>query len=808
MIVLAPTVLSVDTVEGALIAGQTLIINGTLLDEWGMPLLDSEGTASGGVIHLYIDGNDVGSTWATLSNGSTGAYSIIYTLPQATDAGGHSLEVRFLGGYLWVDPVGAGDSVNPEYYLPSNATAAFNATQPTHITILAGGGPIDREELISVTGVLLDSVDRPVDNMTISIYLDGVFLTNVTTNENGTFNVFYPVPADMTLGPVTMDVEYAGAAFYLPSSANVDWQVYSSVNVGITPPDAVAIDDTVTITGTVRDNLPAGWIPGHNVDIRIDGMLIGNASTDENGIWSLNWTIPSSMTLGSHLIEVYAPAQGWYRSGEANETLWVAHHSAITLSAANGGDATRQFDWQITGRLYDSDVVGLPGIEGATVQVALDGASIATLTTDENGNFTLSIPVELSSTRGDHVVTVLYAGDSSWLGSERNITVTTWADVNIQITFVSDNAIRSDSTHPVRIEGRIDEVGGSGNSLTGLTLVLMTGNTTLPTSNLVWDNQTGGFVIEFTADRYISPGDLTLELSSEQDNVRYLNSGNASAELFLRVRATFEVEYDIVAWGGHSINGSVTVRDYFTSQIIPDIAIEAHLRNESQIDPFEMYLSGFTNAGGIWEFEFSVPESLPPLSDQDHWGTLYLQFNSSSAELSEDSRQNLARDLYALEYEAQSQVDDSVSYWVYAIVAAIVAAAAAGAWILYVRRRETIDELAEIFSYTAELLAAGDAIREAIFNCYEELCGVLMSHGHLRRDFETVREFEMAIRKAMPTISDEALTAIDNMFEIARYSRHELGESHRSQAVAALQRAIAEIQNASQMPAAAAPPPA
>ena len=131
--------------------------------------------------------------------------------------------------------------------------------------------------------------------------------------------------------------------------------------------------------------------------------------------------------------------------------------------------------------------------------------------------------------------------------------------------------------------------------------------------------------------------------------------------MFLRVRATFDVEYDEVAWGGHSINGSVTVRDYYTSQIIPDIAIEAPLRNESQVDAFEMFLSGYTDAGGVWEFEFSVPESLPPLSDQDHWGTLYLQFNSSSAELSEESRQNLARDLYALEYEAQSEVSDSVS---------------------------------------------------------------------------------------------------------------------------------------------------
>ena len=44
------------------------------------------------------------------------------------------------------------------------------------------------------------------------------------------------------------------------------------------------------------------------------------------------------------------------------------------------------------------------------------------------------------------------------------------------------------------------------------------------------------------------------------------------------------------------------------------------------------------------------------------------------------------------------------------------------------------------------------------------------------------------------------------MFEVARYSRQELGDSHRNQATMALQRAIAEIQNATQMPANAAPP--
>ena len=69
-------------------------------------------------------------------------------------------------------------------------------------------------------------------------------------------------------------------------------------------------------------------------------------------------------------------------------------------------------------------------------------------------------------------------------------------------------------------------------------------------------------------------------------------------------------------------------------------------------------------------------------------------------------------------------------------------------------------------------------MREAIFNCYEGLCSILMSRGFLRRDFETVREFEMAIRSALP-ISEQSLLSLDRIFEEARYSSHILGEPHR-----------------------------
>ena len=126
----------------------------------------------------------------------------------------------------------------------------------------------------------------------------------------------------------------------------------------------------------------------------------------------------------------------------------------------------------------------------------------------------------------------------------------------------------------------------------------------------------------------------------------------------------------------------------------------------------------------------------------------------------------------------------------------ILTALVAGGVVMY-RRKKVADDLlkdaAEVFAYTAELLAAGDAVREAIFTCYQDLCGLLQQRGFLRRDFETVREFEFAIRQALQGVSEDALTALDNTFEMARYSREEMGAQHQEVAVQALTRMSGEI---------------
>ena len=212
-------------------------------------------------------------------------------------------------------------------------------------------------------------------------------------------------------------------------------------------------------------------------------------------------------------------------------------------------------------------------------------------------------------------------------------------------------------------------------------------------------------------------------------------------------------------------------------------------------------LQPLTNADGVAEFDFN---SDPPFGDSSQeWGRLSLEILINDPRLSQQTLDDFAlnsEDSTALSYEFQEEASQ-IPAWAYVLTLLVIAIAGAGV-VLYRRRKsnELLEEAAEILAYTAELLAAGDSIREAIFTCYQNLCATFQEHGFLRRDFETVREFEMAIRQAMPQISEEALQALDNMFEQARYSRDEMGEQHKAAAHQALERMGQEISSLAAIP--------
>ena len=733
VVILAPTVITIDSVEGDLVAGQDIWINCTLLDEWGS-VLKTNGVPSSGILRLSIDGNDTGAYIE--SNATTGAYSMMYTMPSDTSAGSHMATVFFRGGFMWVDPIGQGDSTNPEYYLNSSSDYLVNISVPTKIVLIGGGTDVDREGLLVIDGVLFDVVDNPLGNQTLEVWFDNNFLTNVSTDSLGAFQIFFPVPTDSPLGTQTMDVRFTGSTFYLPSEANTTWDVYSAVNIDLILPLEIAINDELTIHGTVRDNLPEGWIFNHSLEVRFNGTLLGTVYSDANGEWFIDWTIPENIGLGSHPIEIYSPAQGWYRESGANGTIWVAHHAELIISSDDYGEATRGTFWNVSGRLYDSDAPGLPGIAGRSVDILLDGVFVDTVSTDAFGEFELLIPVSMMSARGEHTLTAHYAGESSWIATNATHTLTTLSDIEWELVENENIIIRSSSSHPIIIEGRILEVGGSENPVDLLDMIVYWNQSDLSVSDRVVWLPDGSFTLQFTAPQFMDSGEITLTVRALENESRYFNGGQINTSIFVVIPVDFETGVETVPYNGDRVVAWVKATAKDTQLPASDIAVTAVLYNDSL--GLSRTLTGRTGDNGSFWFEFVSVPPMAPYGDGVTYGDLYVQINSTVQKVAEDDRARLevTMDVKVL---SATVLDDGTKNWIYA--GSISAILSIFAFAVYWRRRKqtALSELADVFAYTAELLAAGDETREAIFNCYESLCAILMRHRFLRRDFETVR---------------------------------------------------------------------
>ena len=213
----------------------------------------------------------------------------------------------------------------------------------------------------------------------------------------------------MPLGPRIVKIIFEGEEFILSSNSSSVFIVFSSTEVSISEPSAVAVGDNLLLQGTVKDNLPDGYLSNHSLEIFIDGVLIGITSSDENGDWSLTWEV-EFLDVGVHTITVKAPQQGYYREGVAESNLTIAYHSGISLQVESS-IVTRGGQWNFTGRLYDADSDGLPGLVNREIIIYLDGEEIGRTTTMANGFYEFDHVLGYSVQRGQHDVLVEFSGD-------------------------------------------------------------------------------------------------------------------------------------------------------------------------------------------------------------------------------------------------------------------------------------------------------------------------------------------------------------------------------------------------------------
>jgi hypothetical protein len=363
----------------------------------------------------------------------------------------------------------------------------------------------------------------------------------------------------------------------------------------------------------------------------------------------------------------------------------------------------------------------------------------------------------------------------------------------------SSESVRSDPSNPIRLTGSVSEVGGIGEVFEDIVVYVGNGSNCVNNfegavcfDEVTVDWNVGNFSIQATSPFTMQPGAQFISLDVPRDSSRYINAASQAHSIYIKVNADIEIYVDKIEENqDEKVDGRVTVTAVDTQAGLAGIAVEYYLYAENGTQLAAM--TSLTDDEGISSFEFNND---PPYGDASVFGQVRLDIIITDPRLSEQTLaefESIRQAGFTPSYEFEAEASE-VSPWTYVALVFIAAAVALGT-VLYRQRRqnELLSEMTEVFEYTAELLAAGDAIREAIFNCYQNLCSTLQTRGLLRRDFETVREFEVAIRQATPGISDEALDSLDNMFEMARYSREELGPSHQQSAQGALDKMITEL---------------
>lgn len=795
VVILAPTVIEISAVTGTGIAGETITIAGTLLDEHGQLLVESDAPTPG-VVRLSIDGVSMGPEYTVLTNQTSGEWTITIPIPIDVEFGSHNATVDFLGGFTWVDPMGQGDSLNPEFYLPSTSTVEYNATQTSQVIIVTPPTTVDRNDLLLIEGRITDGIGRVLPGRAVSISIEGTFVTDSVADSEGNFSVYLPIPADMELGPRVVRAAFLGEVFVLPSNGSTVFTVYAPTIITLNPLAPVAVGDLITIRGKVTDNLPGGDLENHTVEVAVDGAFIGATLTGQNGTWSLTWTIPETLSVGNHSIEAIAPQQGFYRQSSVGGTLAIAYHTEISLEISQPS-VTRGEAWTITGRLYDADTVGSPGLVGRSINVELDGADAMTVITGTSGLFSFELPADSSIARGEHQIAVKFQGEELYLPTIANSSVLVRANIDVQVIWSDASVIRSDQNNPIRIEGRIVEVGGDSEIVSDIEVTLSWNGQSRPAS-VTWDEVTGHFEIEAPSLEFYPPGDLEMTIAAAPPTPSYLNEGSTNHTILMKVPVFFSFDPPsfVIYEGDRVMQGWTTVIAQDTNAPVEGVAITAMLVNETGMI---FAMTKTTDGDGVADYTFLTESPVPAFSDSRHWGDLTIEFSTDSEIIDPQDRIWLTVAHGGLNVTYFVEEDPILTQQTIAISGLVLIVAIAATVLLRRRRSKRLREFSNIFGYAAELLAAGDEIRQAIFTCYEGLVTVLQRRGFLRRDFETVREFEVAIRQALP-IREEALVSLDRVFEEARYSSHELGESERERAKAALADVLRAIDELREIP--------
>jgi len=253
-------------------------------------------------------------------------------------------------------------------------------------------------------------------------------LTVTRTDHDGRVNATISFPVGFPAGPTAIeaafDPEAADSGLYLPSRSSLLIQVSyhpTSLEAAIYPKNARPLD-TVQVTGRLSSVPENESLESRMIMIYFDSAFVGNTTTNSTGQFHFGFSIPLSVSSGSHNVTVAFAAIG---DGCAPSNATLPLNIGLLEARVNfSADRTSLFSgMSIT-------IQGTVTLANGTVwkygqaKVYLDGSFSATEMPNAEGVFSSTIQLPIGTNLGWHLLKVKYTPDESSIsGSEATVPV-------------------------------------------------------------------------------------------------------------------------------------------------------------------------------------------------------------------------------------------------------------------------------------------------------------------------------------------------------------------------------------------------
>ncbi len=210
-------------------------------------------------------------------------------------------------------------AVAAQFLTSSPVLAASKPVPPPPQTEIAfyPSGSIYENKPFTVTGVLRQKNGSGISDSHIDFWIDNTYIGQASTGSGGYFR--FAVNRQYPVGTYLLTASFKGDHYFAGTETSLYIQVQVATAISIQDPGGVGLADVFYLVGSLTDLSTGLGVPGQIVSFDLNGIHVGQSTTNASGIFRLKVTRP--LDAGSYLF--HASFNGAHQLAAANGSVMV-----------------------------------------------------------------------------------------------------------------------------------------------------------------------------------------------------------------------------------------------------------------------------------------------------------------------------------------------------------------------------------------------------------------------------------------------------------------------------------------------------